>query len=49
MIILNLDGSTFKIHRESNVDGSSALAQTVNYLLDLANEEEKQKSKDKED
>lgn len=44
-----LDGTTFRIHRESNEKGSSVLAQTINYLLDLANEEEQENIKDKED
>lgn len=50
MKTLTIDGSTFRIHREFNENGSSILAQTVNYLLDLANsEEEPKQNQDKED
>ena len=49
MPVLIIDGNTFTIQREFNTNGSSILSQTVNFLLDLAIEEEQENIEDKEE
>ena len=49
MPVLLIDGNTFTIRRDFNTDGSSVLAQTFNFLLDLAIEEEQKDTEDKEE
>ena len=49
MPVLIIDGNTFIIQREFNTNGSSILSQTVNFLLDLAIEEEQEDIEDKEE
>ena len=49
MPVLIIDGNTFTIQRDFNTNGSSILSQTVNFLLDLAIEEDKEDLEDKEE
>ena len=49
MPVLIIDGNSFTIQREFNTNGSSILSQTVNFLLDLAIEEEQENIEDKEE
>lgn len=49
MPVLLIDGNTFTIQRDFNTNGSSILSQTVNFLLDLAIEEEQKDTEDKEE
>ena len=49
MPVLLIDGNTFTIRRDFNTDGSSVLAQTFNFLLDLVIEEDKEETEDKEE
>ena len=49
MPVLLIDGNTFTIRRDFNTDGSSVLAQTFNFWLDLVIEEDKEETEDKEE